>query len=472
MFHDYYQMLEEPFGVSPDPRFLFVGASHREALASLFYGIETNRGLMVLVAPPGSGKTTLIHQLIGKIKPSARTVFLFQTQCTSAEMIQYLLNDLGVDVQGMETVAMHNQLYRILTQERRAEKRFVLIVDEAQNLEPSVLETIRLLSNFETSRQKLLQIVLVGQPQLARKLAGPGLDQLSQRISICTRLRPFTAGETANYIAHRLKVAGYSGNALFTTEAMNIIEDRSKGIARNINRLCFSALSLGYSMGRDQIDADIMNEVVADLQGEFPTGEASSAPLVLLPAKKPLAHNKPFADAYSEQHRQTPKIWALGGVAATLLVALAFLQYSRGGMEPPLPAKTAAASPAIESPSPQPLAVQSHAPAPIPATPSAVPASRTEDMPVSATAAPTLAPEPSGTDEIATANFQANTRRVVVRPGETLQRIALRTLGRENNKLIRQIQELNPQLKDPDHIEADQEIRLPQVPPESPSVPQ
>ena len=461
MFHDFYQMLEEPFGVSPDPRFLFVGASHREALASLFYGIETNRGVMVLVAPPGSGKTTLIHQLIGKIKPSARTVFLFQTQCTSAEMMQYLLNDLGVDVQGMERVAMHNHLYRILTQERRAGRRFVLIVDEAQNLEPGVLETIRLLSNFETSRQKLLQILLVGQPQLARKLAGPGLDQLSQRISICARLRPFTSGEIPRYIAHRLKVAGYSGNELFTTEAINIIEDRSKGIARNINRLCFSALSLGYAMGRDQIDAAIVNEVVADLQWESLSSETSSAPLVLLQAKKPTAHHKPFANAHSGERHQTPKIWALGGVAATLLIALGLFQYSRGGMEPPLPAKTATASPAIEPPPPAPLSMQSH-----------VPASQTKELPVSATAAPAAVPQPSVDEEIATANFQANTRRVVVRPGETLQRIALRTLGRENSKLIRQIQELNPQLKDPDHIEADQEIRLPQVPPESPSVPQ
>jgi general secretion pathway protein A len=152
------------------------------------------------------GKTTLIFQLIEKLRPDARTVFLFQTQCTSREPIQFLLNDLGVDVNGMETVAMHNKLNQILLEERQAGRRFVLIVDEAQNLDPSVLETIRLLSNFETSQSKLLQILLVGQPQLARKLASSSLEQLQQRISMFAKVEPFSTEESARYIAHRLKV--------------------------------------------------------------------------------------------------------------------------------------------------------------------------------------------------------------------------------------------------------------------------
>jgi general secretion pathway protein A len=206
MFRSYYQMQEEPFGVTPDHRFLYLGDSHREALASLYGGIEADRGFMVLIAPPGLGKTTLIFQLIEKLRPDARTVFLFQTQCTSRELIQFLLNDLGVDVNGMETVAMHNKLNQILLEERQAGRRFVLIIDEAQNLDPSVLETIRLLSNFETSQSKLLQILLVGQPQLARKLASSSLEQLQQRISMFAKVEPFSTEESARYIAHRLKV--------------------------------------------------------------------------------------------------------------------------------------------------------------------------------------------------------------------------------------------------------------------------
>ena len=289
MFRDFYQMQEEPFGVTPDHRFLYLGDSHREALASLYCGIEADRGFMVLIAPPGLGKTTLIFQLIEKLRPDARTVFLFQTQCNSRELIQFLLNDLGVDVNGMETVAMHNKLNQILLQERLAGRRFVLIVDEAQNLDPGVLETIRLLSNFETSQSKLLQILLVGQPQLARKLASSSLEQLQQRISMFAKVEPFSADETARYIAHRLKVAGYTGDELFTSGAMEIIKDRSKGVPRNINRLCFSALSLGCAMGRKRIDADMMREVVADLDVESHQREAPHqlmlAPSVSSPAE-------------------------------------------------------------------------------------------------------------------------------------------------------------------------------------------
>ena len=159
----------------------------------------------------------------------------------------------------------------------------MLIVDEAQNLDPSVLETIRLLSNFETSQSKLLQILLVGQPQLARKLASSSLEQLQQRISMFAKVEPFSADETARYIAHRLKVAGYTGGELFTSGAMEIIKDRSKGVPRNINRLCFSALSLGCAMGRKRIDAEMMREVVADLHVESHERESQNNQLALVP---------------------------------------------------------------------------------------------------------------------------------------------------------------------------------------------
>src|ERR1700733_6546803 len=141
MFLDFYKMREQPFGVTPDPRFLFLGESHREALASLFCGIEADRGFMALIAHPGLGKTTLTFQLLEKLRRSSRTVFLFQTQCNSRELFQYILNDLGVNSSGMEVVTMHNKLNEILYQEMLACHRFVIAIDEAQNLEPTVLET-------------------------------------------------------------------------------------------------------------------------------------------------------------------------------------------------------------------------------------------------------------------------------------------------------------------------------------------
>src|SRR5580700_11841957 len=211
MFLDFFKMKEQPFGVTPDPRFLYLGKSHREALASLYYGIESDRGFVALIAQPGLGKTTLTFQLLEKLQQASRTAFLFQTKCNTKEFFHYLLNGLGVNAEGMELVSMHSKLNEILCREMLAGRRFVLAIDEAQNLDPSVLETIRLLSNFETSQSKLLQILLVGQPQLARKLASSSLEQLQQRISMFAKVEPFSADETARYIAHRLKVAGYNG---------------------------------------------------------------------------------------------------------------------------------------------------------------------------------------------------------------------------------------------------------------------
>src|SRR6202140_429634 len=190
MYLEFYNLKEQPFGVTPDPRFLYLGESHREALASLFYGIESDRGFVALIAQPGLGKTTLTFQMLEKLQQASRTVFLFQTQCNAKELFHYLLNGLGIDAEGMELVSMHNKLNQILSQEMLPGRRFVLAIDEAQNLDWGGLEAIRLLSNFETSRDKMLQILLIGQPQLAEKLASPELEQLQQRISVFARLEP------------------------------------------------------------------------------------------------------------------------------------------------------------------------------------------------------------------------------------------------------------------------------------------
>ena len=192
MFLDFYKLREQPFGVTPDPRYLYLSSTHKEALASLYYGIEAGRGFLALIAKPGMGKTTLLFQLLERLEGSARTIFLFQTQCDLREFFRYLLADLGVDTSGLDLVQMHEKLNEILIREARAKRRFVLVIDEAQNLEDAVLESVRLLSDFETPSSKLMQIVLAGQPQLAEKLARPDLIQLRQRISIVSRLEPLT----------------------------------------------------------------------------------------------------------------------------------------------------------------------------------------------------------------------------------------------------------------------------------------
>lgn len=282
MFLSYYGLREQPFGVTPDPRFLYLSPAHREALASMVYGIEAGRGFIGLIAPPGTGKTTLLFHLFEKFRSSARIAFLFQTQCNSREFMRFLLAELGYECgDASDFVHMHDEFNKRLLQEARAGNRFIVVIDEAQNLEPSVLETVRLLSDFETPRAKLMQIVLAGQPELADKLARPGMIQLRQRVSLILGLKPLSSEETDKYIHHRLRVVGYQGGPMFTPEALLRVSDFTSGIPRNINNLCFNCLSLGCAVQRPVIDAEIVDEVIGDLDITQHTSQAAHASLGL-----------------------------------------------------------------------------------------------------------------------------------------------------------------------------------------------
>jgi general secretion pathway protein A len=440
MFLDFYRMREQPFGVTPDPRFLYFGQSHREALASLFCAIEADCSFAALIAHPGLGKTTLTFQLLEKLQRTSRTVFLFQTQCNSRELFHYVLNDLGVDASGMNMISMHNKLTEILSRERLAGRRFVLAIDEAQNLDARVLETIRLLSNFETICNKLLQIVLIGQPQLARKLANPALVQLQQRISVFARLGPFGSKEAARYIAHRLQVAGYGEGPLFTPGALQIIQDQSLGIPRNINRLCFNALSLGCAMGRKRIDVEIMREVVADLDLE-----GLHKPVLAHRATR-AAVTAGSALSYSTKSKHRLRRWALGAtsVAASIVVAI-WLSFLPEMIDRFWPVKTG--TPVYNSSaSTEGSSEAASVSRPIPR--------------LSANAGETPAFTPF---QSSLPSNDSETIKVVVQSGETLRQIAFRTLGHDSGKLVEQIRRLNPTLTDPDHIVVGQEIRLPRL---------
>jgi general secretion pathway protein A len=274
MFLSYYGLREQPFGVTPDPRFLYLSPAHREALASMVYGIEAGRGFIGLIAPPGMGKTTLLFHLLEKFRSSARTAFLFQTQCNSREFMRFLLAELGYESDDRDFVRMHEEFNNRLLQEARAGNRFIVVIDEAQNLDPSVLETVRLLSDFETPRAKLMQIILAGQPELADKLARPGMIQLRQRVSLVTGLKPLSFEETNKYIQHRLHAVGYSGGPMFTPDALVRVSDFTSGIPRNINNLCFNCLSLGCALQKKVIDSEIVDEVIADLDITQHTSQA------------------------------------------------------------------------------------------------------------------------------------------------------------------------------------------------------
>jgi general secretion pathway protein A len=265
MFLEFYGFREQPFGVTPDPRFLYLSPAHREALASLYYGIEAGRGFMALIAKPGMGKTTLLFQLLQRFQSTARTAFVFQTQCNSREFMRFLLAEIGCEISpDADLVSIHKEFNQCLLREAQAGRRFIVVVDEAQNCDPTVLETIRLLSDFETPRAKLLQIVLAGQPELADKLARPSLGQLRQRISVLSRLEPLPLAEVEQFISYRLRIAGYTGGSLFTPEARKLITELSVGIPRNINNICFNALSIGCALKQKTISVDVLREVATD----------------------------------------------------------------------------------------------------------------------------------------------------------------------------------------------------------------
>ena len=267
MFQTFYQLREQPFGANPDPRFLYLSRAHREAFSSLLYRVQADSGFLAMVAEPGMGKTTLLFHLLRQLEPTARTAFIFQTQCTSHELLQHLLSEFECDTSITDTVRMSQELKSLLIAEANTGRRCVLIIDEAQNLERETLETIRLLSNFETPRQKLLQIILSGQGELGDMLARAELQQLRQRLSCIVHIQRFTPEETTLYIAHRLTIAGYTGklSQLFNLQALARIAQLSDGIPRVINNICFNALSLGFALESKQIGLGIIDEVASDL---------------------------------------------------------------------------------------------------------------------------------------------------------------------------------------------------------------
>jgi general secretion pathway protein A len=321
MFLDFYRLQQQPFGVTPDPAFLYPSLTHCEALDSLTDGILGGRGFLALIAEPGMGKTTLLYQVLEGLRDKARAAYLFQTQCDSREFFQYLLSELGVDTQGVGLVGMHNKLNEMLFAEMLAGKRFVLVVDEAQNLADPVLETVRLLSDFETSHTKLLQIVLAGQPQLAEKLAQPHLAQLRQRIAVLSRLEALAPEETSGYISHRLRVAGYRGEPLFMPEAVEAIAESSGGIPRNINSICFNALCLGHAEAHKVIAAETVRRAVAKLSLRTPPAPLSATARPAPSADRQIAARLTYRPLVQSQRTR----WALRtGALTSGLLLLAF----------------------------------------------------------------------------------------------------------------------------------------------------
>jgi general secretion pathway protein A len=322
MFLQFYGLNEQPFGVTPDPKYLYLSPSHREALASLHVAIQSNRGFTALIAEPGMGKTTILFDLLNRLRQTSRTVFLFQTMCTPREFLDYLLADLGCDCTGLDLVSLHAQLNEILIKEAHEGRSLVVIIDEAQNLDDSVLETIRLLSDFETPGRKLMHIVLSGQPQLAEKLSRPNLAQLRQRISITSRLERLSASEVKEYIEYRLKVAGYKGGTLFAPAALELITRYSEGNPRTINNICFNALTLGYANQKKKIGRSIIREAASDLALRVPSRLGALAVKSASIASIIIATSLAFSSSRMLPPNPIPAVWHAPLIEAPLSTAI------------------------------------------------------------------------------------------------------------------------------------------------------
>ncbi len=267
MYESYYGLKENPFNVTPNPEYIYLGERHKEALAQLLYGVREKKGFIVITGEVGTGKTTLIHYLLDKLNGNdhTKTAFLFNPKLTVNDFIQYILKDLGVRVQGQTKGEYLHHLHRYLLNAYRKDERVVLIVDEAQGLKPELLEEIRLLSNLETSRSKLLQIVLVGQPELDKTLSQTEFRQLRQRINLRYHLAPLSFKETKEYIEKRLRIAGAT-RPIFTEKAIKEVYKRSGGIPRLINIICDNALLNGYALDQEMVDEKSVREVSDDLK--------------------------------------------------------------------------------------------------------------------------------------------------------------------------------------------------------------
>ena len=273
MYKQFYRLTRNPFELSPDPRFFYSTPRHNEALASLCYGVQKRKGFVVLTGEVGTGKTLLVRCLLDWLDRN-RIAFshVFNTRLSVNEFMQYFLSDLGLPVTGKSKGELISQLNHYLIDRYRQGSTAVLIIDEAQLLEWDLLEEVRLLTNLETGRQKLLQILLIGQPELDQKLDSVDLRQLKQRIALRYQLMPLSEEETRAYIVRRLQVAGANShtNGLFPEATLTAIFNFSHGVPRLINTLCENALIAGYARQVNTITPDIVDEIAGDFRLDVP----------------------------------------------------------------------------------------------------------------------------------------------------------------------------------------------------------
>ncbi|MCK9430302.1 MAG: AAA family ATPase [Candidatus Omnitrophica bacterium] len=266
MYCQFYGLKERPFNVTSDPAFFFSSKGHKEAMSHLIYGVSQRKGIILLTGEIGTGKTTICRFFLNHIGKNIKTAFILNPDFSESQLLESILKDFGISSKTNTKLDMVWELNNFLLRESRAGNNLVLIVDEAQNLNPNLLEQIRLLSNLETEKDKLLQVILVGQPELNNRINLYDLRQLRQRIMVKYHIGPLDDDEIKTYISHRLKIAGSKGKIEFSDEAINAISRFSAGTPRLINMACDRALLAGFVAETNHIDLGIIKRCLDELE--------------------------------------------------------------------------------------------------------------------------------------------------------------------------------------------------------------
>ncbi len=269
MYLDFLGLRENPFSITADPSFLYLSKKHREALSHMVYGIRERKGFVEITGEVGTGKTTLCKALLRHLDESTKTALILQPSLSELQLLQAVVQDFGLNpMQDHNRLGLFNQLNRFLLEQADLGNNIVLVIDEAQNLSLRVLEQVRMLSNLETDKNKLIQIILVGQPQLREKLASPELEQLRQRIGVRYHITALDREEVHTYLDHRLRVAGSNGTLEWTPDGTEEVYRCSKGVPRLINQICDRSLLACYVFRVTRVDETIVRRSYQELTGQ------------------------------------------------------------------------------------------------------------------------------------------------------------------------------------------------------------
>lgn len=417
MYLNYYGLRKEPFHITPDPEFLYLSPSHKEALAAIIYGIEQKKGFVTITGAVGVGKTTILRSYLDRAEKShLKLVYIFNSDLTFKELLETIYQELDIAVESKEIPGMINDLYNVLIEEYKKGNTIVLVVDEAQNMPVHTLESLRMISNLETSKDKLLQIVLVGQPEFEEILNLPTMRQLKQRIAIRATILALTKDESVEYMKLRLLKAGARAGHIFTRGAVQTITKTARGIPRIINILCDNALITGFGRQTNPVTKAVAREIIRDFRG-LPARSFSKRAIAATVAGALL-------------------ILVLGGIAYVGLVDSKKLSDFVKSVPWGQNKQHRTISDAEQFGSPSREVVQE----------------RSE--------------KPSSDSQ---AESPVTTRKVVI--GDTLSKLALEMYGNSDVSMIKMIQEHNPGITDPDTIHLGSTIRFPVLPTNDPVTP-